>query len=775
MKKVVILLISVLMFVGCANTPKKINNRNMNKVNKKKVKKVDYFAKNITNLKAISENRKVKLVWDLKDTKDIKNIKVSYKQDVAKIWKTILLPADSKEIEISIHPLFMLSFKVQLISKDGKISRGRKVNKAANLKNVILDDMSFLSDWRLQIYLPDNYNSSNKRYPVIYMGDGQNMFYNKTASNLVKGEWKVDEALDKLKKEKKIKDLIVVALVSNGAPGRFPDDNVFVKNIVPYVDKHYKTLANRENRGVMGSSGGATFSLRMGYRYENMFSMIGLLSLPPFKWNADLIKNSSKKDLKIWLSVGTAEMGSDFYTKGDRNMLDEFLDKGYKLGKDIIYYESKDSNHDEIEWSKIIEYPFVLFFGEKQNKIKQMKTQFEFLEGGSHWCLINPMVDIDNGLKYSLYNLAKYEIVGDGGGAKIDSKGNFSFGNKDRVKIRITYNEKINDIEVDYNKIKDRAGKGIKTKIFHNGVHVENLDIRKFEGVDYISFESASVLFNELLFSEIKYKKDGVNLIGKVRDKIVFKTDIEQNRLKIKNRDINFNNYGISYEKTTDKTFIPLFIVQNELLKHNILFIIDRLPYILNYKLIKETNVEITRDILNNYGNITQNNLTEKSKLSIYRTIINLLKSQNSGIDSEFIKKYEREVINSKSSNDFFEIINKIIDIKDGNFSITKYKEPFSKGQEYMFGLVKGKMVIRALGRTVLKLGNTDIYEMKVYKDYLKDHNKEKFLKKMRKMLITDRVSRLITDKKGKIGENNDILFLADGSIIFKSNKVRVE
>ncbi|BDU51708.1 alpha/beta hydrolase [Haliovirga abyssi] len=567
MKKIVILLIGILMFLGCANNSKKVKSHKIKKYDLKRTnlkKDVRFFKEEVFNLKAISEDGKVKLSWNLKNLKNLKNIKISYKEENKKHWQHQQNIGLKNMIEIKVPSLTMMKFRVQLISKQNRISKGKIIKKAANAKNVILDNISTIHNWRAQIYLPDNYNNSKKRYPVVYLGDGNNIFSTVTSLSPIKAEWKVDEMLERLKVEKKIEDLIVVAIVPYNTRERFPDENLFVDEILPYIDNNYRTIANRENRAIMGSSGGASYSLEIGYKYNNLFSMIGLLSLPCFESNIDLIKNSPKKNLKIWLSVGTDEMESDSYLKFDRRALDMFLKKGYKLGKDIVYYELKDGRHNEKAWGDIIEYPFIFFKGKKAKKIKKMGIQLELINSKSHWLLLNPQITLDNGLKYSLYNSAKYKIIENGKGGEVNSKGNFIFGNRDKTNVEITYKDKISKIEIDYNEFKEKLEKGIYTTIkFKNkngkftikGLY---LDIRRVDNMDYINFKSALKLVKEVTYPNIKYIEKDNSIEGITNNKKIFIIDIQNNILSIRDKNNNFKNYNTSYKKIRDSSFMKL-------------------------------------------------------------------------------------------------------------------------------------------------------------------------------------------------------------------------
>jgi hypothetical protein len=92
-----------------------------------------------------------------------------------------------------------------------------QVKKTTANRNVrILDTAFFIPQLnrfrRVWIYLPPAYYSSTKKYPVLYMHDGQNVFDDATSFS---GEWGVDEALDTL--GLKINECIVVAVDNGGA------------------------------------------------------------------------------------------------------------------------------------------------------------------------------------------------------------------------------------------------------------------------------------------------------------------------------------------------------------------------------------------------------------------------------------------------------------------------------------------------------------------------------------------------------------------------------
>lgn len=151
----------------------------------------------------------------------------------------------------------------------------------------------------VRLYLPPDYANSNKRYPVLYMHDGQNVF---DAATAYAGEWGVDETLNQLSAEGWL-DLIVVA-VDNGAQHRMSEYSGwnhprygvgegaqyirFLSNTIkPYIDQHYRTLPGVEHTGIMGSSMGGLISHYALFNQPGVFSKAGIFS--PSYWYADAV------------------------------------------------------------------------------------------------------------------------------------------------------------------------------------------------------------------------------------------------------------------------------------------------------------------------------------------------------------------------------------------------------------------------------------------------------------------------------------------------------
>ena len=149
---------------------------------------------------------------------------------------------------------------------------------------------------RVWLYLPPGYASSGRRYPVLYMQDGQNVF---DAATSFAGEWSVDEALNQLAANGQDPTGCIVVAVDNGGANRLDEYSPWsnpaygggqgdlyigflVQTLKPYIDANYRTLTNRENTGVAGSSMGGLIATCAALRYPSVFGKVGVFS--PAYW-----------------------------------------------------------------------------------------------------------------------------------------------------------------------------------------------------------------------------------------------------------------------------------------------------------------------------------------------------------------------------------------------------------------------------------------------------------------------------------------------------------
>lgn len=198
--------------------------------------------------------------------------------------------------------------------------------KSTASKNVKIISTNFYSPQlnryrRIWIYLPESYHTSRKKYPVLYLQDGQNVFEDSTSFS---GEWGVDESLDTL--GSRTKEGIVVA-IDNGGDKRLNEYSPYdmerfgkgegdayvdflVKTLRPYINKNYRTRKCGKHNYIAGSSMGGLISLYAVLKYPNKFGGAGVFS--PAFWIAPKIKDAvaekgKKVKSKIYFFAGQKE------------------------------------------------------------------------------------------------------------------------------------------------------------------------------------------------------------------------------------------------------------------------------------------------------------------------------------------------------------------------------------------------------------------------------------------------------------------------------------
>jgi len=222
--------------------------------------------------------------------------------------------------------------------------------------------------WRMRIYLPPGYGENPlKRYPVLYMHDGTNLFFPHEA--FMGQEWQVDETMDLLNGLSVIERTIVVGLHASDrmhdytAPGFHAYGEALVEHIKPYIDTHLSTLAEPAATGVMGSSLGGVVSMHLAWQYPEVFGAAACLS-STFGYRDDLferVKAEPKKPIRLYLDSGWPK---DNFER-TRHMRDLLLLQGFDYGHDLLHFTFPHAKHDELHWADRIHVPFQFLFGKR--------------------------------------------------------------------------------------------------------------------------------------------------------------------------------------------------------------------------------------------------------------------------------------------------------------------------------------------------------------------------------------------------------------------------
>jgi predicted alpha/beta superfamily hydrolase len=227
----------------------------------------------------------------------------------------------------------------------------------------------------LILYLPPSYYENTlKRYPVLYMHDGQNIFDATTSFGGV--EWGVDETADRLIGEGSMDEVIIVGIYNTGGNrlyeytpccdaqygggGANSYENFVINTVKPYIDSNYRTIANREHTAVMGSSLGGLISFYMGWTRSDVFAKVASLS-GSFWWDnqhlvGEVVAATARLPIKIYIDAGTSNDGLTETT----NMRNALLQDGYS--NDLYYYVAQGASHNESAWAARVAIPLKYMF-----------------------------------------------------------------------------------------------------------------------------------------------------------------------------------------------------------------------------------------------------------------------------------------------------------------------------------------------------------------------------------------------------------------------------
>jgi len=223
------------------------------------------------------------------------------------------------------------------------------------------------------VYLPPGYEDDPaRRYPVVYLHDGQNLFDPSTAFGGV--EWGVHRAARALTERGEIEPLIIVGVYNTGEHrideytptfdarqkrggkadlyGRF-----LVEELKSVIDHGYRTLPGPEHTGMGGSSLGGLVTLYLGLKYPQVFSRLMVMS-PSVWWDQGMILRvvrglKAKPSTRIWLDVGTRE--GKFAPSQARALRDELVVQGWRLNSDLKFLQVKGGQHNERDWGVRVE------------------------------------------------------------------------------------------------------------------------------------------------------------------------------------------------------------------------------------------------------------------------------------------------------------------------------------------------------------------------------------------------------------------------------------
>ncbi len=218
---------------------------------------------------------------------------------------------------------------------------------------------------RIWLYLPPDYGSTTKKYPVLYMHDAQNLF---DAATSFAGEWEVDESLNELHAQGDYGCIVVG--IDNGASHRLDEYSPWinpdygggegdeylefiVNTLKPYIDANYRTLPGRSTTGIMGSSMGGLISMYGFAERQDVFSKAGIFS--PAFWFADnnsayhVLAHPKQGDARVYFLTGGQEPA--YVTQDAQAVADAMTTAGFNANEKY-FLTPGDGQHSEWFWKR---------------------------------------------------------------------------------------------------------------------------------------------------------------------------------------------------------------------------------------------------------------------------------------------------------------------------------------------------------------------------------------------------------------------------------------
>ena len=260
----------------------------------------------------------------------------------------------------------------------------------------ILDEDFFIPQLnrnrRIWLYLPDTYNSSTDYYRVIYMHDGQNLFDVATSFS---GEWEVDETMDQLIANGDEGAIIVG--IDNGGANRINElapwfnaqysgggegaeyINFIANTLKPHIDANYRTLSDRENTWLFGSSLGGLISMYGLLEKSDVFSRAGVFS-PAYWFNPEIYNKaaafSKTENMKVYHLAGLLEAGN--VDQKAMEMETELTQAGF-TAEELELKVVANGEHSEWFWRQEFEEAYLWLKTELPTSVQSQPSESELI------------------------------------------------------------------------------------------------------------------------------------------------------------------------------------------------------------------------------------------------------------------------------------------------------------------------------------------------------------------------------------------------------------
>ncbi len=248
------------------------------------------------------------------------------------------------------------------------------LSRAGHIDALMPIPTQLVSPRTLQVWLPPGYeNEPTRRYPVLYLHDGQNVFDAAAAG----AEWSVDETAQRLVVSGQIQPLIIVAVshspqrADDYAPTRILANGEaqggkaaayarhLIEEIKPAIDARYRTRRDAAHTAVGGSSLGGIMSLWLAMHHSDVFGAALVVS-PSLWWDDEFpIRDVARTALpmsqprpRLWIDMGDGEGATAI--RQLRQLRQQLVNRGWDRSS-LNYLEARGATHDEASWAARVE------------------------------------------------------------------------------------------------------------------------------------------------------------------------------------------------------------------------------------------------------------------------------------------------------------------------------------------------------------------------------------------------------------------------------------
>lgn len=225
----------------------------------------------------------------------------------------------------------------------------------------------------IRVLLPSDYfSATDRRFPVIYMQDGQNLFEPETSFG--GRDWQIPRTMARLPK----KYQAIIVGIDNGGVDRMDEyapilrghhggqGERYVKFIFetlkPFIDGHYRTLPQREMTGIAGSSMGGLISFYAGLQFGHIFGKVGVLS-PSLWFNPQLLHTAEQHSgEKSQFYVLGSKLESRTMDKHLHQIFDAMRKGGFSEHHNLRVTVRDKGRHNEVFWGREFEKMIRYFF-----------------------------------------------------------------------------------------------------------------------------------------------------------------------------------------------------------------------------------------------------------------------------------------------------------------------------------------------------------------------------------------------------------------------------